>query len=68
VIGGTVASHRDVGIKEKKDSLSGRPSSFLMVAGARFVVLKKIPGRTVKFTYLADALEVAQRTTNVLAA
>ena len=36
VIGGSVASHRDVGIKEKKDNLSGCPSSLSMVAGVGF--------------------------------
>jgi hypothetical protein len=39
-----------------------------VVAGARFEAEKKIPGRVVEFTYLAGAVEVAQRKAILLAA
>ena len=41
-----------VGVQEKKDDRSGHPSSFPLVAGARYVVEKKIPGRQVDFQCL----------------
>jgi hypothetical protein len=63
-----VASQREVGIKEKKDNLSGCPSSFKVVAGVRYAAEKKFTGRTIQFAYLANGVEVAQRKAILLAA
>ena len=55
-------------VQEKKDSRNGRPSSFQVVAGARYVVEKKIPGRRVEFVCFDEALEVLRRNAILLAA
>ena len=56
------------GVQEKKDGQGDRPSSFLMVAGARYVVLKKIPGRRIKFECSEGLCSIATSKPVLLAA
>jgi len=43
-------------VQEKKDGQGDRPSSSTLVAGARYVVEKKIPGRRVKLAFNTAAI------------
>ena len=46
----------------------GQPSSFLLVAGARYVVEKKIPGRVIDFRCLEDVCRVTAKEPAILVA
>jgi len=58
----------DLPVQEKKDSPDGHPSSFPLVAGARYVVLKKMTGRRVGFKCLEDHCRVMATTPMMFAA
>ena len=57
-----------VGVQEKKDDRDSHPSSFQVVAGARYVVEKKIPGRQVDFECLEGPCHVRASKPVLLAA